>query len=93
MAIVEDPAIFLEDHGVSVTAGATSGLGILDMPGEYVSGGMVISTGYRLLCEASKFGSIAYGSAMTVNGVSYTALEAPRLVDDGVFCEILLQKV
>ena len=44
----EDLSIFLEDFGVSCTAGAVSALGILDMPGETVSGGMVISTEYTV---------------------------------------------
>lgn len=89
--IVEDPAIFLADFGVSVTTGAVSGTGILDMPGEAILDGMVISTDYSLRCEASKFGSLAWGSSITVNGTGYTVREV-KLLDDGLFCEITLQK-
>lgn len=91
MALIEDPAIFLADFGVSVTTGAVSGTGILDMPGETILDGMVISTDYSLRCEASKFGSLAWGSSITVNGTGYTVREV-KLLDDGLFCEITLQK-
>jgi hypothetical protein len=52
---------------------------------------MVISTDYRVRCLASLFGSLAWGSSITVGGTAYTVREV-RLVDDGVFCEITLQK-
>jgi hypothetical protein len=91
MALSEDPTVFLQDFGVAVTAGAVSGLGILDMPGELIADGMVISTDYTLRCEASKFGSLAYGASITVDSVSYTVREN-RLIDDGTFCLISLQK-
>lgn len=91
MAWSEDPADFLNDFGVTVTSGATTGLGILDMPGEYIADDMVITTNYALRCEASKFGSLIYGAAMVVNSVNYTVIDN-RLIDDGVFCLISLQK-
>jgi hypothetical protein len=91
MAWSEDPTIFLADFGVTVTAGQVTGLGILDQPGALVADGMVISTDYTLRCEASKFGSLAYGASITVNSLSYTVREN-RLIDDGTFCEISLQK-
>ena len=90
--ITEDPAIFLADFGVTVTSGAVSGMGILDMPGEVILDGMVISTDYRVRCLASLFGGIGYGAGLTVDGEAYTVREN-RLVDDGTFCEITLQKV
>lgn len=91
MSWSEDPTVFLNDFGVSVSSGNTTGLGILDQPGTLVADGMVISTDYTLRCEASKFGSLAYGASITVNSVGYTVREN-RLIDDGVFCEISLQK-
>lgn len=90
MAFVEDPADFLADFGVTVTAGAISGLGILDMPGEYVAGDRVITTEYVLRAQTSKFGDLSYDDPITVAGVDYTVREAPLLVDDGVFCLVLL---
>jgi hypothetical protein len=85
----EDLSIFLEDFGVSCTAGAVSALGILDMPGETVSGGMVISTEYMLTAKASDFGSLLYGDSITVNGQSYQVREV-LLLDDGKFCQLAL---
>lgn len=92
MAWSEDPTVFLVDFGVPVTAGATSGLGILDQPGALVADGMVISTDYTLRCEASKFGGLIYGAELTVEGINFQVREN-RLIDDGTFCEISLQKL
>jgi hypothetical protein len=91
MAFTENLDVFLADFGVSVTAGAVSGVGILDMPGELVADGMIITIDYNLRCEASKFGTLAYGASITVGGTAYTIREN-RLIEDGVFCEITLQK-
>jgi hypothetical protein len=91
MAFTEDLSVFLADFGVSVTAGAVSGSGLLDMPGELIADGMVITTDYTLRCEASKFGNLIYGAGITVNGTLYTVRDNRRL-DDGAFVEIALQK-
>ena len=91
MALTENLDVFLADFGDTVTSGAISGIGILDMPGELVADGMIISTDYSIRCEASKFGTLAYGASITVNGTAYTIREN-RLIEDGVFCEITLQK-
>jgi hypothetical protein len=91
MALTENLDVFLADFGVSVTAGAVSGVGILDMPGELVADGMIITTDYSLRCETSKFGTLAYGASITVDGAAYTIREN-RLIEDGVFCVITLQK-
>ena len=93
MAWTEDLTDFLDDFGVTVTANGTTGLGILDMPGEYVADGRVITNEYLLRAETSKFGSVTYGDSMTVAGVAYEVREAPLLVDDGVFCLVLLTKL
>ena len=92
MAFSEDLSVFLADFGVSVTAGAVSGSGLLDMPGELVADGMIITTDYSLRCEASKFGGLIYGAAVTVDSVNYQVREN-RLIEDGKFCEITLLKV
>jgi hypothetical protein len=91
MAFTENLDVFLADFGVTVTSGAISGIGLLDMPGELVADGMIITTDYSLRCEASKFGTLAYGASITVGGTAYTIREN-RLIEDGVFCEITLQK-
>lgn len=89
MTLIEDPSLFLADFGVTVTSGAVSGLGILDMPGNLTADGMAISTDYLLRCETSKFGNLLYGDEVTVGGVAYQVREV-RMVDDGTFVEVSL---
>jgi len=91
MALTEDLDIFLEDFGVSCTSGATTAKGILDMPSQVISDGMVLTTDYTLTARTSKFGSLIRGSAITVDSVSYTVRET-MLISDGSFVQIALQK-
>lgn len=94
MAFVEDLSVFLDSDGfaVSATAGAVTGLGILDMPSEIIADGVVLTTDYKLTCEASKFGGLLHGDSITVDGTNYTVRNT-ALMDDGALCEIMLQKV
>lgn len=78
--------------GVTVTSGAVSGMGILDMPGQVILDGMVVNTDYILTASASEFGGLIYGAAVTVGGVNYSVRES-RLIGDGLMCEISLQKL
>jgi len=91
MAITEDLDIFLADFGVSCTAGAVTANGILDMPSQILSDGMVLSTDYTLTARTSKFGSLIRGDLITVDVAAYTERE-PMLIDDGKFVQIALQK-
>lgn len=91
MAITEDLDIFLADFGVSCTAGAVTANGILDMPSQILSDGMVLSTDYTLTVRASSFGSLIRGNSITVDSVAYTVRET-MLIDDGKFVQIALQK-
>lgn len=93
MAIAEDLTLYLADHGVSVTAGAVSGMGILEQPGELALGGEMMLIDYAIRCEASKFGSLGYGDAVTVDGTAYTVENNPTPIDDGAFVIIPLVKV
>lgn len=90
MALTEDLDIFLADFGVSCTAGATTAKGLLDMPGEVIAGGMVLSTDYSLTARFSDFGTLTHGDSITVDGDAYTVRENRR-IGDGKFCEIALQ--
>ena len=90
--LIDDPSIYLADFGVSLTAGAVSGMGILDMPSEILLDNQIISTEYTVTCEASKFGTLLYGSTITVNGIAYV-VRAAVLLTDGVFVQLSLQKV
>ena len=91
MAITEDLDIFLADFGVSCTAGAVTANGILDMPSQILTDGMVLSTDYTLTARASNFGSLIRGNSITVDSVAYTVRET-MLIDDGKFVQIALQK-
>ena len=91
MAFTENLEVFLADFGVSCTAGAVSALGILDMPSQIISDGMVLSTDYTLTARASNFGTLIRGSSITVDSVAYTVRET-MLIDDGKFVQIALQK-
>lgn len=91
MAFTEDLSTFLNDFGVSCTAGAVTALGILDMPAQVIAGDMVLSTDYTLTAKAADFGTLIYGNSITVAGTVYTVRET-RLIDDGAFVEIGLQK-
>ena len=91
MALTENLDAFLADFGVSVTAGAVSALGILDMPMEVIAGDQVLSTDYTLTAKAADFGDLQYGSEVNVNGVPYTVRET-RLIDDGTFCQLGLMR-
>jgi hypothetical protein len=92
MAISEDLTVFLNDFGVSCTAGAISALGILDMPSQIISGDMVLSTDYSLTARAADFGGLLFGDGITVDGVNYQVREVRKL-DDGAFVEIGLMKL
>lgn len=92
MALTEDLGIFLNDFGVSCTAGAITALGILDMPTQVLAGEMVLTTDYTLTAKVSDFGGLLFGDGITVDGVNYQVREVRRL-DDGQFCEIGLSKL
>ena len=89
--LIDDPSIYLADFGVSLTAGAISGMGILDMPSEILLDNQIISTEYTVTCEASKFGDLLYGSQVNVNGAAYE-VRATVLLTDGVFVQLSLQR-
>ena len=91
MTITEDLDIFLADFGVSCIAGAVTANGILDMPSQILSDGMVLSTDYTLTARASNFGTLIRGDSITVDSVAYTVRET-MLIDDGKFVQIALQK-
>jgi hypothetical protein len=83
---------FLADFGVPVEFGLISGTGILDMPAQMISDGMVITTDYKLTVRADEFGTLKYGDQVMVNSVLYQVRE-PMLIDDGAFLEVSLTKL
>lgn len=91
MAFTEDLSIFLADFGVTCTSGATTALGILDMPSQVISDGMVLSTDFTLTAKATDFGALIRGASITVDSIGYTVRET-MLIDDGKFVQIGIQK-
>jgi hypothetical protein len=92
MAFTEELDLFLSDFGVPVSAGAVTGVGVLDMPSQVVADGMVLTTDYKLTVKTSDFGGLLYGDGITVDGVNYQVREAMK-VDDGKFTELMLTKL
>ena len=78
--------------GVSVTAGAASGMGILNRNAELVSDGNVISVEYHLTVETATFGALEYGDAISVGGESFIVRQSPMVMGDGTNCFLLLEK-
>ena len=91
MAITENLDAFLDDFGVTCTAGAVTALGILDMPSQVLLSDAILSTDYTLTARASSFGSLQYGDSITVAGVTYTLRET-QYIDDGAMVQLGLQK-
>lgn len=91
MAFDEDLNLFLNDFGVSCTAGAVTALGILDMPSQVVADGMVLTTDYRLTVRTADFGGLKYGDTISVAGSNYQVREALK-IDDGSFTDLMLTK-
>jgi hypothetical protein len=93
MAVSDDASFYLADFGVPVTAGASSGLGILDQNSEMLLGDQVVSVDYALTCEVALFGGLSYGSNIIVNNVNYQVRHEPMRLADGTFCVVPLAKV
>tara|TARA_X000001382_G_C3155803_1_gene174507 strand:+ start:782 stop:1075 length:294 start_codon:yes stop_codon:yes gene_type:complete len=90
--LTTDLGVFLDDpFAVSATSGATTANVLLDQPSQVLAGDMVLHTDYQITAKASDFGSLIAGASITVDSVAYTVREA-RLIDDGLLCEISLQK-
>jgi hypothetical protein len=92
MPVNEDLDEFLADFGVSVTFGASTAKGILDMPTEIIAGGMVLNTDYQLTFKTSALAGLGYQSAITVDGGSYIVREV-RALDDGKMSVAFMSKV
>lgn len=92
MAFTENLEVFLADFGVSCSAGAVSALGILDMPSQVISDGLVLTTDYTLTAKASDFGDLLHGNSIVVDGDLYAVREV-LLLDDGRMMQASLQRV
>lgn len=90
-ALANDLGVFLGDFNVSATAGSTTGNVILDQPTEVIAGDMVLTTDYQITAKVSDFGTLVAGDSITVDSVAYVVREN-RQIDDGLLCEITLQR-
>jgi len=95
MAFVEALAAFLDldGFGVPVTAGAVSGVGVLDQNSEIILGGEITVIDLLLTVPTATFGSLSYGDLVTVDGTSYKCETQPQRFDDGSFCRVPLVKM
>lgn len=87
-----DDDLLLADFGVSVTAGATSGLGVLDQNSELILQGQVVMVDNALTCRTDQFGSLRYGDSVSIGDLSYRVVHEPLRFADGVFCVIPLER-
>jgi hypothetical protein len=79
--------------GVPVTAGALSGVGILDMKSELTLEDSVVSIEYALTVESALFGGLQYGSGLVVDGTGYRVRQEPIRIGDGSDCIVMLEKL
>ena len=95
MAFTEDPSAFLDPNGfgVPVTAGAVSGVGILDIKVEMVINGEFQTKDYVLIALTSEFGHLRYGDLVVIDGENYKAELQPQPFDDETFCRVPLVKI
>ncbi len=87
-----DDDLLLADFGVSVTAGAVSGIGILDQNSEIILQGQVVIADYTLTCKTSQYGNLRYGDTLTAGGQAYKVIHEPLRFADGRFCVVPLEK-
>jgi hypothetical protein len=88
----EVPAdLLLQDFGLSITAGAVSGIGILDRNSEIILGGQVVMVDYMVTCRTGQFGTLQYGSAIIIDGVRYNVRHEALRLADGLYCSIPLE--
>lgn len=91
----EDLDAFFQDEMLtkSVVSDGITTVGILDMPDQILSGGLVESTGYSLLVKTSEFPLVVAGQAFTVDGEEYVSNSPTMKIDDGALSRIGLSKV
>jgi hypothetical protein len=95
MAFTEDLSVFLDPDGfgVPVTAGAVSGVGILDLESELGVGGEITFIGATVAVATATFGHLSNGNAIAVDGVNYKVVMQPQRLGGGAFCRVPLIKV
>lgn len=69
--------------GNDVTIGGVAGKGILKSPSESLYDGVVILTDWMVELPVNSWASVAEGTTITVDGVTYLAREQGRVTADG----------
>jgi hypothetical protein len=77
--------------GVPVTAGALSGMGILDMKSELTLEDSVISIEYSLTVDTATFGGLQYGDNVYIDSGWYRVRQEPIRIGDGSDCIVMLE--
>lgn len=90
--MLNDLDILFSDFAVDVVWGGSTFKAIFDMPDEVLSGGLVISTEYLIMCKSSDIVGLLDGEVLTVGGVTYEVRQI-RQVDDGKISRVLLSKI
>jgi hypothetical protein len=86
-----DQDLLLQDFGLSVTAGAVSGLGILDRHSDVILDGQIVTVNYSLIVRTDQFGDLNYGDTITVGTDSYKVEHEPLRIADGMYSAVVLE--
>jgi hypothetical protein len=86
-----DQDLLLQDFGLSVTAGAVSGLGILDRHSDVILDGQIVTVNYSLIVRTDQFGDLNYGDTITVSTDSYKVEHEPLRIADGMYSVVVLE--
>lgn len=86
-----DLDLFLADFGVTAVISGVTVKGIFDAPTNVVSDGMILTNDYILTIKTPTAGLPVYGASVTIAGAAYTVRDS-RMIDDGMFCEVLVSK-
>ena len=82
----------LQDFGLSISAGAVSGLCILDKQSEIILDGRAVVVDYTAIARTDLFGNLQYGSQLSIAGVNYKICHEPIKIADGKYCLLVLEQ-
>lgn len=74
------------------TWGALSARVILDQPTDDILSGRVLSDSYQVTLRTEDWPGITRGAVVAIDGVSYVAREAPRLMGDGALKQMTMRR-